>query len=147
MFSCEFCQIFKNAFFKEHLWMTASILREGRRLMQIEISILSKLHKEDNNVLTFSLSYLLCSSFFFSGFTFYKDALCFIIFILPSRSNILNLQNILEYIHQKLKKHAHFKIWSRDEVFTCLFFLFFIPGWNFIPVFHPEMKFHLGKNV
>ena len=141
MLSCEFCQIFKSAFFKEHLWMTASILREGRRLMQTEISIFSKLHKEDNNVLTFSISYLLCSSFFFSGFTFYKDALCFIIFILSSRSDILNLQNILEYIHQKLKKHAHFKNSSRDEVFTRLFFLFFIP------VFHPGMKFHLGKNM
>ena len=37
---------------------------------------------------------------------------------------MLNLENILEYIRQKLKKHAHFKISSRDEVFTCLFFLF-----------------------
>ena len=30
------------------------------------------------------------------------------------------------------KKHTHFKISSGDEVFTRLFF---IPGWNFIPVF------------
>ena len=29
------------------------------------------------------------------------------------------------------KKHTHFKISSGDEVFTRLFF---IPGWNFIPV-------------
>ena len=34
---CEFCQIFNNTFFTEHLWATASILREGRRLKQIEI--------------------------------------------------------------------------------------------------------------
>ena len=27
-FSCEFCKIFKNVFFKEHLWMTASILQQ-----------------------------------------------------------------------------------------------------------------------
>ena len=27
-FSCEFCKIFKNTFFSEHLWMTASILRQ-----------------------------------------------------------------------------------------------------------------------
>ena len=46
--SCEFCQISKNTFFTEHLWATASILREGRRLKQIEISIISKLHKENN---------------------------------------------------------------------------------------------------
>ena len=55
-------------------------------------------------------------------------------------SNMLNLENILEYIRQELKKHAHFKILSRDEVFTRLFFFFssrneisslsFIPGWN-----------------
>ena len=35
------------------------------------------------------------------------------------------------------KKHTHFKISSRDEVFTRLFFFFF----------YPAMKFHLGKNV
>ena len=50
------------------------------------------------------------------------------------------------------KKHAHFKISSRDEVFTLLFFFFssrneiwslsFIPRWV-----HAGMKFHLGKNV
>ena len=25
-FSCEFCEIFKNTFFTEHLWVTASVL-------------------------------------------------------------------------------------------------------------------------
>ena len=35
---------------------------------------------------------------------------------------MLNLENILEYIRQKLKKHVHLKISSRDEVFTRLFF-------------------------
>ena len=133
MFSCEFCQISKNTFFTEHLRATASILRKGRRLKH---SIIPKLNKEINkknkNVLTFFIFYLLCSSFIFSGFTFYKEASCFIIFILSLCSNMLNLENILEYIRQKLKKHAHFKISSRDEVFTRLFFFFsslsFIPG-------------------
>ena len=46
MFSCEFCQISKNTFFTELVWATASILREGRRLKQIEISIISKLTKK-----------------------------------------------------------------------------------------------------
>ena len=104
-----------NTFFTKHLWATASILPEGRRLKQIKISIISKLHKENinkKNVFTFFIFYLLCSSFFFSGFTFYKEALCFIIFILSLCSNMLNLENILEYIRQKLKKHAHFKISS-----------------------------------
>ena len=65
---------------------------------------------------------------FLFGFTFYKEASCFIIFILSLCSNMLNLENILEYIRQKLKKHAHFKISSRYEVFTRRFFFFFIPG-------------------
>ena len=56
------------------------------------------------------------SSIFFSGFTFYKEALCFIIFILSLCSNMLNLENILEYIPQKWKEHAHFKISSWDEI-------------------------------
>ena len=135
VFSCEFCQISKNTFSKEHLWATASILREGRRLKPIEISIISKITKKiikkKKNVFTFFIYYLLCSSFFFSGFTFYKEALCFIIFILSLCSNMLNLENILEYIRQKSKKHAHFKISSWDEVFTRLF-----------SFFHPGMKFH-----
>ena len=96
--------------------------------------------------LNFFIFYLLCSSFFFSGFTFYKEALCFIIFMLSLCSNMLKLENILECIRQKLKKHAHFKISSQDEVFTRLFFLFFIPGWNFIPVFHPGASFIPGWN-
>ena len=56
------------------------------------------------NTLTFFIFYLLCSSSFFSGFTFYKEALCLIIFRLSLCSNMLNL--------------------SRDEVFTLLFFFF-----------------------
>ena len=31
MFSCEFCEISKNAFFTEHLWATAS----GRHIPQV----------------------------------------------------------------------------------------------------------------
>ena len=27
MFSCEFCENFKNTFFTEHLWTTASVIR------------------------------------------------------------------------------------------------------------------------
>ena len=51
---------------------------------------------------------------------------------------MLNLENILEYIRQKLKKRAHFQISSWDEVLTRVFFFFsswdeisflsFIPG-------------------
>ena len=81
---------------------------------------------------------MLSSSFSFWDFTFYNEALCFVVFILSLCSNT-TLENIFEYIHQKfLKKYAHFKILSRDEFFTRFFFLFFIPGWNFIPVFRDE---------
>ena len=111
VFSCEFFQFFKNTFLTELLRVSTSILRGGRRLKQIEISIISKLHKENNNkknVFTFFIFYLLWSSSLFSGFTFYKEALCFIIFILSLCSNMLNLENILEYIRQKLKKTCSF---------------------------------------
>ena len=67
--------------------------------------------------------FLLFTSFFFSDFTFYKEALCFIIFILSLFSNTLTLENIFEY-YVKNKKNTHFKISSQDEVFTCLFFFF-----------------------
>ena len=40
-----------------------------------------------------------------------------------------------KHIWKHTSKHAHFKISSRDEMFTRLFFFFFIPGWNFMPVF------------
>ena len=53
-------------------------------------------------------------------------------FLLSSCSKMLNLENILEYIPQKLKKRAHFKISSPDEVLTRLFSFFF----------HLRMKFH-----
>ena len=42
--------------------------------------------------------------------------------ILSLCSNMLTLES--EYIRQKLKKHAYFKISSRDDVFTRLFFFF-----------------------
>ena len=113
-----------------------TILREGRRLKQKKISIISKLHKENNkkdkNFLTFLIFYLLCTSFFFSGFTFCKEALCFIIFILSLCSNMLNLESILEYIRQKLKRNMFIlKFYPRVK---CLHVFF--------PVFHPGMKFH-----
>ena len=138
------CQISKNTFLTEHLWATASTLRKGRRLKQIRISIISKFHKENNNKKKMFLHFLFFTCFahpfFFSGFTFYKEAICFIIFRFSLCSNMLNLENILEYIRQKLKRHARFKISSWDEVFTCLFIFFFIPGWNFIPVFLTGMS-------
>ena len=84
----------------------------------------------------------------------------------------LTLESIFEYMCQKWKnKHAHFKISSRDDVFTHLFFfshpgtiflpyLFdrdeFIPRWNFISVktceqwetfHHRQGWFHSGMKL
>ena len=105
------------------------MLRIERRLKENQISIISKFHKENNNKIKILLHFLLFSycahPFFFSGFSFYKEDLCFIIFILSLCLNILNLESILQYIRQKLKKkHAFFKNSSWDEVFTRLFFFF-----------------------
>ena len=70
---------------------------------------------------------------FFWDFTFYKNGLCFIIFILSLCSNTLTLESIFEYIHQKLIKN--------------MFILEFHPGMKclhvFLSFFHPGMKSHL----
>ena len=62
--------------------------------------------------------------------------------IMLSHSNTLILESMFEYTRQKnfLKNHAHFKISSRDKVFTCLFFPFFIQGWNFVSAFLTGMS-------
>ena len=76
-----------------------------------EISIFCKLPKENKrnkkNVFTFLTFYLLPSSFFLSDFTFYEEALCFIVFLLSLCSGTLTLESIFE-IGQKLKKAYSF---------------------------------------
>ena len=97
---------------------------------------MSKLHKENNrnnkSVSTFFIFYLLFSSFFFSDFTFYKELLCFIRFILSLCSNTWTLESIFQCIRQKLKKTCSLQN--------------FIPGWivytPFFLFFHPGVKFH-----
>ena len=106
-------------------------MREGRRLKQKKISIFSKLHKENNrnnkSVLTFLIFYLLCSSFFYSYFTF----------IMLKHHNF---GKHIWIIRQKtFLKNAHFKIWSGMIVFTHLFFSFFHPG-RFKHVFSTGMS-------
>ena len=88
---------------------------------------------------------MLSSSFFFSDFTFYKEALCFIISILSLSSNTLTLESIFEYIRQKLKKnmlilkfhhgmkclHVFSLIYTRMKFHPCLFDRAdFIPGYE-----------------
>ena len=73
------------------------------------------------------------SSFFFSDFPFYKEAFCFIIFSLCSNKLIHTFKKNEKKKMLILKFHPGMK---------CLhvFFLFFIPGWNFIPVFLKGMS-------
>ena len=155
VFSCEFCQISKNTFFTEHLWATASILREGRRLKQIEISIISKLTNKiiKKDKCSYIFYFFTCCahpfSFWASLFTkrpyvsLYSDF---------HYVQIMNLENILEFIRQKLKKHAHFNISSQDEISSRQkrvnskrHFTIdkddFILGWNFMCK-HP-LKYHI----
>ena len=42
VFSCEFCEIFKNTFFKENLWITASVLQFLMRTTLPELKVVSK---------------------------------------------------------------------------------------------------------
>ena len=58
-FPVNFVKFLKTLFVTEHVWANASILHEGRRLKQIEISIISKLHKENNNNKKMFLHFLL----------------------------------------------------------------------------------------
>ena len=39
MFSCEFCEIFKNNFFTEHLWTTASVIWNIQELLSMDENI------------------------------------------------------------------------------------------------------------
>ena len=81
-----------GTFFTEHHKATASILREGKRLNQIEISIISKLDKENNNN---NNNKRKCSYIF--DFLIVALILSLYYIILYSLcSNMLNLENVLE---------------------------------------------------
>ena len=114
----------------------------GRRLKRNEISVFSKLHKlhkendrNNKNVSAFLIFYLLSSSFFFLGFTFYKEALCFITFILSLCSNTLTLESIFEYIRQKLIKNMLILKFHPGMKCLHVFFSFFHPGMKSHPCF------------
>ena len=76
------------------------------------------------------------SFFYFWDFTFYKETLCFIIFILSLCSNTLTLESIFEYMRQKLIKNMLILNFILGWSVHSSFFPFFILGWNLIPVFH-----------
>ena len=87
---------------------------------------LPKKNKRNNkNILTFLIFYRLSSSFFFLDFTFYKVALIFhYIHTLIMFKHVNIGKHIWIHTSKMKKKHTHFKISSRDEVFTRPFFFF-----------------------
>ena len=84
---------------------------------------------------------------FLLGLHFLKRGLMFITFILSLCSNTLTLESLFEYIRQKLIKNM--LILKFHPRMKCLhvFFSFFSSQDEISSVFHPRMKFHLGKNM
>ena len=81
--------------------------------------------RNNKNVLTFLIFYRLSSSFFFFlDFTFYKVALIFHYIHTLMFKHVNIGKHIWIHTSKMKKKHTHFKISSRDEVFTRLFFFF-----------------------
>ena len=50
VFSCEICEIFKNTYFEEHLWMAASTIKKSIDCYQILPLILSKFNPSQPGV-------------------------------------------------------------------------------------------------
>ena len=142
-FPVNFLKFSKNTFFTEHVWATAFILREGRRLKQTEISIISKLHKENNNHKKCSyISYflLVVLILFLFGLQFLQRGLMFQYihtFIMFKHAEF----GKHTWIHtSKIKKAYSLKNFIRGWSVYTSFFLFFIPGWNSIPFLHLGMN-------
>ena len=130
VFSCEFFQFFKNTFLTELLRVSTSILRGGRRLKQIEISIISKLHKENNNNKK-------CSNIFY----FLLVVLILFLFGL----HFLQRGLMFHYIHTFIMfKHVEFgkHTWIHTQKLKKIKIH---PGMKclhvFFSFFHPRMKF------
>ena len=48
MFSCEFCEVYKNTFFTEHLWATASVIMR-RSDLSLQSSFVIKVYQPKEN--------------------------------------------------------------------------------------------------
>ena len=133
-FSCEFCQISKNTFFTEHLWATASILHEGRRLKQIEISIISKITKKiiKKRKLFSHFLFFTCSSFSFRVSLFTKRPYVSLYSYFHSVQTCWILKT---YLNTCLKNEKNMLILKFHPGVKCLhvFFSFFHPGMKFHP--------------
>ena len=139
-FPCEFCQISKNTFFTEHLWVTASILREGRRLKPIEISIISKLTKKiikKRKMFLHFLFFTCCAHpFSFRASLFTKRSYVSLYSYFHSVQTCWIWETYLNTFVKNFKNMLILKFHPRMK---CLHVFF--------SFFHPRMKFHLAKNV
>ena len=106
---------------------------------QKEISIFCKLHRESNknnkNVFTFLILYLLCSLIFIGLHFLQKELMLHYVYTFITFKHVNFGKHIWIYTSKIKKKHARLKVSSRNEVFTRLFFLFFIPRWIFVCLF------------
>ena len=82
---------------------------------------------------------------FLIGLHYLKKGLTYFHYVLESKGNEI-LESVVEYIRQKLKKHVHLKISSRDEVLTRLF-SFFHRGINFYLCLFDRDEFIPGKFI
>ena len=64
VFSCEFCEIFRNIYFEEHLWMASFVLTKRRRKLNW-ISDTELLANAVSPKSLAALSNLICSEFLF----------------------------------------------------------------------------------
>ena len=127
-------------------------IKGRKKLKQREISVFSKFHKENNkhNKTVLHFWFFTCCAHPFS----YRTSLfkkrpyaswTYFHYVSESKGNEI-LESVVEYIRQKLKKHVHLKISSRDEVLTRLF-SFFHRGINFYLCLFDRDEFIPGKFI
>ena len=88
------------------------------------------------------------SSFFFSDFIFYKEALCSFVHTFIMFKHINVVKHIWKHT-SKIKKKKNMltlKFHPGRSAYTS-FFLVFTPGWNFIPIFYTGMSSHSSQRV
>ena len=97
LFSCEFCEVFKNTVFQEHLWTTASIVRNDRALVCNDKVITYNFSSLETNFLFYYKPHL--PGLYFSYFTrtFFRDP--------PSLLNLKALRDLDSFISLGTKSH------------------------------------------
>ena len=120
LFSCEFCKIFKNSFFTEHLPETAS---EGNRIYSTLATLPLTLLCPDLILhLTFVLPQLFhaLKCFFFLLEFFYPIKR--VIYIFPTIPIVLIIRRIFWVLNSFAKKKNLLNAGGKNRVLTCIYF-------------------------